>query len=77
MLEMCGKTAIAGDRGPSVFEDADCMTLFVDHRLYGKDHPRLQTNPLPGRSVIGNLGVFMELSAYPVPHELPYYRISS
>src|SRR5512142_181038 len=72
VLEMGGPPSISRNDSPSILKDTDGVGSLVDHGLQAEDHSFLETGSLVGRSVIGNLRLFVKVFAYPVADEVPY-----
>src|SRR2546426_1198696 len=72
VLEVRGITAVQGDGGPVVAQNAELMTAGSDHRLNGEHHALFQDGAVPGLPVIRNLRFFVEFATDSVTYELTH-----
>ena len=71
MLKVSRKFPVLGDHGPSVGENLHPVTSLIHHRLYRQNHSLPELDPSPAHPVIGNLRVFMHVSADSMSDKIP------
>ena len=66
---MGGRSAVARDHRPIVFEHLDVVCSGVYHRLDGDRHARFQPHAPSGSPVVGDGGIFVHIRADAVSHQ--------
>src|ERR1700734_1030604 len=70
MLKVCAETAIGGDRGPLIAQNARLRLAKIHHRFDGDYHAFAQLRAVTPRSVIRHLRLFVQVRSNSMPNEL-------
>ena len=72
VLKVCTGLAVAGAGGPSVALGDDVLAAHVDHGLDGNGHAVAQQRARAATSIVGYLGVLVQLAAHAVSGHLAH-----
>src|SRR6266702_4257764 len=74
MFKMRRQSAVLCYRSPTILQNPDGGSFFINHGLDRENHPSFQLYPSSGQAVIGHLRTLVQVLSNTVTDKVTYYR---